>query len=195
MAHAPTVIWQKQAYVELLLDRDFFFQGCLVACEGNQTWKLAWVNQSVSSRQLSQVEEPDLCTAFTEPGGTVEEFSLLSFHQSKGTWEKMWEKGCWWGRVGRGQEEEKQSQRWKLDRTRAATVGRVQTRYDRSLRFKWRKLVQLSSLYDRPPLCFHWWKRKIIAFNKLRKKRLWLYFHSGSRGNDLCRNPSFPKHG
>lgn len=122
MAHAPTVIWQKQAYVELLLDRDFFFQGCLVACEGNQTWRLVWVNQSVSSRQLSQVEEPDPCTAFTEPGGTVEEFSLLSFHQSKGTWEKMWEKGCWWGRVGRGQEEEKQSQRWKLNRTRAATV-------------------------------------------------------------------------
>lgn len=82
----------------------------LVACKGNQTLRLVWANQAVSGRQWSQVEEPDLRTAFTEP--EVEEFCSFSSHQSKGTWEEMWEEGGWWwwwwrGQMRRGQGEEK----------------------------------------------------------------------------------------
>lgn len=94
--NAPMVILQKQAYAELLLDRDFKKFAWLPA-KVIKLLKLIWANQAVSGRLWSQV---DLRTAFTEP--EVEQFCSFSPHQSKGTWEETWERGWWWGWVGRG---------------------------------------------------------------------------------------------
>lgn len=70
------MILQKQALSELSLDKDL--KVCMVVCKGNQTWKLIWAKQAVSGRQRSQVEEPDLRMAFTEP--EVEKFSSIKRH-------------------------------------------------------------------------------------------------------------------